>query len=290
MKRFLTAAVALLCLAACAPKNEAPKVMARLVPERADDFAWENDYVAYRAYGEALETLPGGALTSPGFDVWVKNVTDLVMDKRYKDDIENGISYHKDHGQGKDCYKVGVTLGGGASVPVVDGNLSFPATNFRSSEVLEQTPDKVVFVLRYPQWEAGGYKIALDKKITVEAGSHFCKAEDVYTFEGPSDQLCIAAGVVRHDVVAQSILWDRFAIWEKASDTGAEPEESCIGLAVIMPGAETCGQEFDLQHTLCSKTVRSGETLTYWFGSCWEKADIPTAEDWFGLVGDFKAE
>ena len=284
MKRLITVAAAVISLAACAPKADSPKVMARLVPERADDFAWENDKVAYRAYGEALETLPGGALVSPGFDVWVKNVPDLVMDQRYKDDLENGISYHKDHGNGKDCYKVGVTLGGGASVPYIDGALCYPATNFRSSEVVESTPDKVVFVLHYPEWEVAGYKIALDKKITVTAGTFFCLAEDVYTFEGPGETLPIAAGIVCHDVQDHAYDADRVIIWEKASDTGAEPEDSCLGLAVVMPGAGYAGPSADGTHAICVREVRSGETLKYWFGSCWSKADISTPQKWMDLV------
>ncbi len=285
MKRLVLITAALALLASCAPKP-VQKVMARFVPERADDFAWENDFVAYRAYGQALETLKPGGMISPGFDVWVKNTTDLVVNQRYKDDLENGISYHKDHGNGKDCYKVGVTLGGGASSPLIGGKLCFPATNFRSSEVLESSPEKVVFVLSYPQWEAEGYKISLEKKITVCAGSHFCYAEDTYSFEGPCDSLVIAAGIVRHDVVCESAVEDGFAIWEKASDTGAEPEDSCIGLAVKLPGASFVGLSEDGTHSICTKAVKSGESLGYYFGSCWSKADIPNAEGWFDALAD----
>ena len=72
---ILTAAAAagLLALTACQSAPEGDKVMARYVPERADDFVWENDLVAYRAYGKALEGNP----TSPGFDVWVKKAGKL---------------------------------------------------------------------------------------------------------------------------------------------------------------------------------------------------------------------
>ena len=31
-----------------------PKTFCRFVPERSDDFAWENDKIAFRAYGPAL--------------------------------------------------------------------------------------------------------------------------------------------------------------------------------------------------------------------------------------------
>ena len=39
-----------------APKREDFKVYGRFVRERYDDFAWENDRVAHRMYGAALET------------------------------------------------------------------------------------------------------------------------------------------------------------------------------------------------------------------------------------------
>ena len=75
--------------------------MARAVPERADDFVFENDLIAGRFYGEALEGNP----TSPGIDIWVKKPGALVADEWYKGAMEDPDYYHHDHG-GKDCYKV----------------------------------------------------------------------------------------------------------------------------------------------------------------------------------------
>lgn len=43
------------------PAKYAPKVYGRQVPERFDDFTWENDKVAFRFYGEALEGKSGMA-------------------------------------------------------------------------------------------------------------------------------------------------------------------------------------------------------------------------------------
>ena len=48
MKKTIVIAAALLTLAACAPKTEEQKVMARAVPERADDFVFENNLIAGR--------------------------------------------------------------------------------------------------------------------------------------------------------------------------------------------------------------------------------------------------
>jgi len=287
MRRYLYIAIALIFMfISCGQKQTQTwegKAFARSVPERADDFVWENDYMVYRAYGQALEK----ELISPGFDVWVKNTHDLVADQRYKDDLENNLSYHIDHGNGKDCYKVGKTLGGGASTPYIDGKLSFPATNYHSVDIIEQTPKKVVFVLHYPQWETNGYNISLDKQITVEAGKRFCKAEDTYKFNGPADTLTIAAGIVRHKVEDEYQQQDkpRFAIWEYASDTTTEAEDGMIGLAVVMPKADNI--QLVENHIVGLKTIHSGDPLVYYFGSGWSKFDLETSEDWFDIVREF---
>ena len=266
-----------------------PRVMARFVPERSDDFVFENDLVCARIYGPALEK----KMVTPGIDVWVKLPGRLVANDWYRHlcDLKQKSYYHRDHG-GKDCYTVGVSLGGGASAPLVDGRLCFPPTNFRSWEILEETGDRVVFVLHYPEWEAGTVKVALDKKLTVTPGTYFIKCEDRWTFSGaPGGRLNVAAGVFRHPdasaVEEELVLGDRYALWEKATDVHAEPEEGRIGVAVVMPGAEATLISADGAHGLCTKSIASGDTLTYWFGSCWSKAALKTPQDWFAQVRGF---
>ena len=162
MKRLLIVSLVLAALAGC-QGGSGEKVMARYVPERADDFVFENSLVAGRFYGKALEGNP----TSPGIDIWVKLPGRLVADEWYKGAQEDPDYYHHNHG-GKDCYKVAVSLGGGASAPMIDGKLCYPATNYRSFEMLEETPEKVVFVLHYPQWQASEtVSVSLDKQVTV---------------------------------------------------------------------------------------------------------------------------
>ena len=192
MRKILLLSLVLLALAGCKKEPET-KVMARYVPERSDDFVFENNLIAGRFYGEALEGNP----TSPGIDVWVKLPGKLVANDWYKGAMEDPDYYHHDHG-GKDCYKVAVSLGGGASAPFIEGELCLPPTNYRSYEMLEEGPDKVSFVLHYPAWQAAdGITVSLDKKVTVVADSYFCDVEDTYTFTGV-DSLTIAAGVNRH--------------------------------------------------------------------------------------------
>lgn len=272
--------------AGCSCSREPASVMARFVPERADDFVFENDLVCGRIYGEALET----ETISPGVDVWVKMPGALVADQRYKDDLENGRSYHIDWGNGKDCYKVGRSLGAGASAPIVDGVLYLPETNFRSYVIESRTADEVVFTLHYPQWDVNGTAVALDKTVTVRAGTYFCSVKDVYTFSDPEVSMSIACGVFRHvndaTIVKEMISEDSYAIWERASDQSVEPEDGMLGVGVKMPGAEWVGYTADETHGVCVRAVRSGEPVQYEFASCWSKAQIKDPESWFALFGN----
>ena len=52
MKRILVLLAAAAALCACSQEK---KVMARFVPERSDDFVFENNLIAGRFYGKALE-------------------------------------------------------------------------------------------------------------------------------------------------------------------------------------------------------------------------------------------
>ena len=259
MKLALPIACAVLLTVAGCRDNPAPKVMAREVPERADDFVFENNLVAGRFYGKSLEGDP----TSPGLDVWVKLPGRLVADEWYAGAMEDGSYYHHDHG-GKDCYKVAVSLGGGASVPYLDNRLRWPATNYRTSTILERTKDKIVFVLGYPEWEASeGIMVKLEKKVTVKADSYFIKVRE----EGYADKT--------------------IKEWEKASDQSVEPEDGFIGVAMIMPDADSQVFSPEQDHALLLKEIHPGQTICYEVGSCWSKGEIKDHVTWFETVKQF---
>ena len=283
MKRILVLLLGLASLCACSRPEQ--KVMARFVPERSDDFVFENNLIAGRFYGKALEGNP----TSPGIDVWVKLPGKLVADEWYKGFLtESDEYYHHDHG-GKDCYKVSVSLGGGASAPLIEGDLRYPATNFRSW-VVNREDDKVSFTLHYPEWEAAeGVKVALDKTVTIVPDTYFCEVEDVYAFSG-KDSLVVAAGINLHAAqnTVERVLCepDRVAIWEHASDQTYEPEDGMLGVSVVMPGADHTFITADGTHLVACKRIVSGEPVRYSFGSCWSKGDVQTVDAWFRLVAE----
>jgi rhamnogalacturonyl hydrolase YesR len=124
-----------------------PRAYARLVPERMDDLAWENDKVAFRVYGPALRSGPEDS----GIDVWCKRVARPVIDNWYVNDLKRGMSYHKDHGEGLDAYKVGDARGCGGLGLWIDGKLVTSDT-YLSAEILWTSPDVAEFhtVYQYP--------------------------------------------------------------------------------------------------------------------------------------------
>src|SRR5690606_11201303 len=134
------------------PESYPSKVFARYVPERFDDFAWENDVVAFRMYGKALE---GRADDAQGIDFWAKRTHSLVINNWYKTD-----DYHKDHGEGLDYYSVGQTLGAG-DLTLYFGNQVAYTKHYRQYEVLDNGPLRTTFKLTYEPQDFDGQTISL---------------------------------------------------------------------------------------------------------------------------------
>lgn len=246
----------------------------RQVPERYDDYAWENNLCAYRLYGPALETSPEKLIT-PGIDVWVKCTEKLVIDEWYaKGD------YHHNYGDGMDCYKVGRTLGGGASVPMVDGKFWPMEHNYESYKTLDNGPIRTSVELNYVAWGVNGTPVSLVKTITLDANQRFNRMENIYT--GEFEALDIAAGFVRHDVKGTEQGENWLAMVEAVSDSQQPEVDGDIYQAIVLPGAEFNADL--LGHSLAIKPVKSGEKMTYYSASGWNQGGVENMEEWVETI------
>ena len=105
------------------PKASENWCYSRFVPERTDDYAWENNKVACRTYGPVAQKMKedgfkGGTLTS-GIDAWLKRVEYPILNKWYEKYTNGTGTYHKDTGEGLDNFHVGDSRGiGGVAVKV----------------------------------------------------------------------------------------------------------------------------------------------------------------------------
>ncbi len=141
------AAIYVDAMAQNAARPVVPAAYARLVPERKDDLAWENDKVAFRVYGPALRA---GAEDS-GIDAWTKRVPYPVLNSWYRRDRMEKISYHQDHGEGLDAFHVGNTRGCGGLGLWIDGKL-VTADTYIGYKIHWTRPDVAEFttIFEYP--------------------------------------------------------------------------------------------------------------------------------------------
>jgi hypothetical protein len=256
-----------------------PLVFGRAIPERKDDFAWENKVVAYRIYGPALEAT--GEISS-GIDVWSKRIPNFVVDRFYKQDREAAVthnpalSYHNDNGVGLDSYDVGPSRGCGGTAVWADGKL-IVSKNYSVARILAAGPIRFEFEVSYAPWQAGGKTVSETKRITLDAGSHLNKIVSTFTFDGDAP-LDLAAGIAIHQggdptlPAGKSIA----AVW----DTPQKPTAGRIATGLVALPAEHAMSMTAANHALMIFKRHSGESFTYFAGSGWSKADMPTEADW----------
>lgn len=258
-------------------RKEDFRVYGRFARERYDDFAWENDKVAHRTYGPALETWQAEPLTSSTIDVWCKRTARLVVNDWYMVD-----DYHRDTGEGADFYSAGKSRGAGGSGVWKDGRL-FVAKNFRQSRVLAAGPIRLVFELTYEAWDAGGAKVSEVKRVTLDAGSRFNRFETFYSVDGGSP-VAHAPGLKKAVGAAIRV--------EKADGTvrSWEPikgDNGNLGLALVVdPVVLADVVEADGNVLVVGKPT-AARPVVHWAGSAWDRAgEVKSAEEWDRTIAD----
>lgn len=258
------------------------RTFGRLVPERLDDFAWENDRIAHRMYGPALERT---GEVSNGIDVWLKRTDSLIIDRWYAP----GYDYHTDRGEGLDCYKVGRTLGAGAMAPY-EGNKLWLGKNFTRCQVLDKGPIRISFQLDYAPFQVDTLTVTERRIVSLDAHTHFNRITEVYT--GDFDALCVAAGVVLRgpggrviDILDKPIT--KVGYWEPLN-TDNEPDNGHTGIGLVFPCEIKV--ETRLGHLLASAVIPQGKPFTYRMGAAWSKSDVPDSEAMTRLILDEAAK
>lgn len=170
----------------------------RFVPERIDDYAWENNKVAFRAYGPTAQQLveqhkEGGTLSS-GIDLWLKKVDYSIIDNWYKKNVASPGYYHIEHGEGYDPYHVGASRGTGGAGIWVNDSLQV-AKNYISYKTIATGPLRTVFELTYAPWSS--YGVYETKRISLDLHSNFSKFEITYKSDKKIPNYTV--GITLHD-------------------------------------------------------------------------------------------
>jgi hypothetical protein len=256
------------------------KAYGRFVRERYDDFAWENDRIAHRMYGKALETCQAEPLTSSAVDVWVKRVSRLVINGWYMMD-----HYHIDTGEGADLFSAGITRGDGGNGLWAADRL-WLSRNFIDTRVLANGPIRVMFELTYPAFDVNGAQVTEVKRISLDAGQNLDHFESFYKPASPM-QLTTGIGLRKADVTEHDLdpALGTLTTWEPLKDD--RREQSNLGMAVVVqPNLFQKLTEDRENYLILAKAP--GNTASYWAGFGWDKSgQFADYSAWKAYVAQF---
>ncbi len=266
------------------------KTFGRYVPERLDDFAWENDKIGHRTYGPALAApvVPGvtkEVLVTSGLDVWCKRVNYLIVDRWYNKGHDH---YHKDEGEGMDMYQVGPSRGCGGT-GVWDGKTLYVSRNYKSWKVITNGPVRTVFELAYDAWDAAGMQVSEVKRFTVDAGHNLDQIESTFTVAaGGPKEITVAIGLNKNPADKNqdaSVALTSSAATRTLTQWVTQKTNGELGTALIMPAGSFVGFAADTLNELILAKATTGQPLRYYAGAGWSKAgEFKSQTDWNAYV------
>jgi hypothetical protein len=265
------------------------KAYGRFVRERYGDFAWENDRIADRIYGGALES----SLTSSTVDVWVKSTSKLVINDWYMTD-----HYHIDTGEGGDLYRAGTSRGVGGDGIWAGGQL-WVSKNHVDSHVLSNGPIQILFKLMYAPFDVNGNSIKNPEKIALNAGQNLNHFTIFYKTDRHT-QLIAGTGIEKTNLTADEVRQGIPLNHEKLpiertpggftkKDINAKNgwittqqplSEGKLYCAIIVSPEQFLKVTEDKRNELVLAKVPKNHIFSYWAGYAWS---------WSGQFEDYKA-
>jgi hypothetical protein len=263
-------------------KKEDFKAYGRFVRERFDDFAWENDRIAHRTYGRALETWKGEPLTSSAIDIWAKRVAQPVVDEWYMSD-----NYHHDSGEGCDDYSAGTSRGDGGDGLWANNKL-WVSRNFVNSRTLAAGPIRVLFELDYEPFEVNGISVSEVKRVSLDAGQNLDHYQSFYTpFSRPEKPVTLTAAMGLKKVVGEQPELNAtngwLVIWQKM-----EKQPGSEGVAIVFDPKQFVQPAEDKLNNLIVAKLSDKNVADYWAGFGWDQTgQFADAAAWKKYADEF---
>ena len=270
------------------PASSDISTFGRFVPERIDDFAWENDKVAFRTYGPEAqrltdEKLPGGTLTS-GIDAWLKRVDYPIIDKWYKKYLDGG-SYHNDSGEGYDPYHVGDSRGIGGIGVLIEDSL-YVSKNFTTYKLIANGPLRTIFELSYAPWKAGEATIQETKRISLDLGSQLYHME--VKLKSDKSLPNVTTGITLHSGNGE-VSSDSEAGWISYWET---IDDAKLGTGIVASNTDI-DRLFEFrteskEQSHLYMVLKPKEKISFYAGFGWEKAnEFSSLSDWNKYLMNF---
>ncbi|WP_341224482.1 DUF4861 family protein [uncultured Arcticibacterium sp.] len=259
----------------------------RFVPERTDDYTWENNKVAFRMYGPRAqqmieENIPGGTLSS-GVDAWLKKVEYSIINNWYKKEMENQGAYHLDSGEGLDNFHVGQSRGVGG-VAIKKGNSYYFSKNYTKWRTITTGPIRTSFYLEIGDWDVDGNPIKESKIISLDLGSNLSKFE--VTISGTDT---LSAGLTLHEKDGE-LKENNDNAWVSYWQPHADSE---LATAIVVPQNTFLGFEkydvetADLSNAYAHMKVDNNKVV-YYAGFTWEESgQFKNQKEWESYLEAF---
>lgn len=258
---------------------------ARFVPERIDDFAWENDRVAFRTYGPEAQRLveegKEGGTPSSGIDLWLKKVNYSIIDSWYAKNVTTPGYYHIEHGEGYDPYHVGSSRGTGGT-GIWEKDSLYISKNYTKCRVIATGPLRTIFELDYASWSK--YEVTETKRISLDLGSNFSKFENKISSINAIPNYTL--GITLHKekgVVGINTQKGVFRHWEPIDDSFVG-EGIVIDPKVVKSAIDHRSKAADQSQILVVTTPKNN-TLTYYVGFAWAgSGQVQSVQDWDAML------
>ena len=196
-------------------------------------------------------------------------------------------SFHLDHGNGLDPYRVGATLGLGAPSLMVGKNQVLPYC-YKDYKILDNGPLRFTVELTYNPSTVGDMKNVVEHRIiSLDKGSNFNKMTVWY--DGLTHATDFATGFPIHEEDTESKTFAKVYVSYADPTDNIEVNNSQVFVGVLFPEGidNTYYQLFDKKHDGATghalglkRGLKNGEKYSYYFGAAWSKYDVKSYAEW----------
>ncbi len=209
-------------------------------------------------------------------------------------EIDVTTSFHLDHGNGLDPYRVGATLGLGAPSLMI-GNQQFLPYCYKTYKILDNGPLRFTVELTYNPSTIGDMQNVVEHRIiSLDKGSNFNKMTVWY--EGLTHPTDFATGFPIHEEDTETKTFAKDYVSYADPTDNIEVNNSQVFVGVLFPNGidNTYYQLFDKKHdgatghALGLKCgLKNAEKYSYYFGAAWSKYDVRSYTEWQIRIKEF---
>ena len=203
-------------------------------------------------------------------------------------------SFHLDHGNGLDPYRVGTTLGLGAPSLMVGKNQVLPYC-YKDYRILDNGPLRFTVELTYNPSTVGDMKNVVEHRIiSLDKGSNFNKMTVWY--DGLTTPTDFATGFPIHEEDTETKTFAKDYVSYADPTDNVEVNNSQVYVGILFPKGidHTYYQLFDKKHDGATghalglkRGLKNGEKYSYYFGAAWSKYDVRSYAEWQIRIKDY---